>query len=743
MLKNILKMQLSAKIPALIVGAAVILAVGLDFASTTISMSNAKSANSQKLKALLQDRANTLSFYLESIEQDMHSIAASPFTLSAIADFKASWGMLGEGQSEFLQSAYIDENPNPTGQKEKLDRAAGDEDYHTSHEKYHPWFRTFLQQRGYYDIFLFDLDGNLIYTVFKELDYATNLVNGEWQESDLGKAFRAARDSQQKGQLHFFDFHPYAPSHGAPAGFISTAVYEGGAKVGVLAFQMPVEQINAVMSDRTGLGETGETFIVGQDHLMRSDSPLSDTPTLLKTRIENDAVNTALAGSYATMETTGYRSMALEMHAVPLEFLGAKWALVAAVGKDEISAPVDALRNQILLVSLVILLIIAAIAIFMARRITRPLTTIVEAMTSLAEGHTETEIDLPDRHDEIGGMVRAVRVFRDNAIERQRLEHEQRKHAEHEEEQRKAVMRELADSFSQSVGGIVSTVTEASTQLQATAQAMQEISDQTNAQASSVSSASEEASLNVQTVAASTEEMSNSISEISRRVAEAAIASKSAAEEVATTRSQMTALAGVADKIGGVVSMITDIAEQTNLLALNATIESARAGVAGKGFAVVASEVKELATQTAQATGQISEQINEMQTATNRAVASMEHISGVITEVEESSSAIAAAMEQQGAATQEIATNVQEAADGTRSVSESVAGVTQASQEAGQASGQVTSAATELFEQSERLQSEVSGFIAKLRQGDADRRRGRDPNYKGPDRRRNRASDVA
>ncbi len=364
-------------------------------------------------------------------------------------------------------------------------------------------------------------------------------------------------------------------------------------------------------------------------------------------------------------------------------------------------------------------------------------------MTRLAEGDTEAEIDLPDRHDEIGGMVRAVHVFRDNALERARLEHEQSQRAQQTEQQRKAVMRELADSFSQSVGGIVDTVTSASTQLQSTAQAMQEISDQTNAQASSVSSASEEASINVQTVAASTEEMSNSIAEISRRVSEAAMSAKSAAEEVSVTRSQMTALAGVADKIGGVVSMITDIAEQTNLLALNATIESARAGEAGKGFAVVASEVKELATQTAHATGQISEQIQEMQSATNQAVSSMEHISGVITQVEESSSAIAAAMEEQGAATHEIAHNVQEAAAGTKSVSESVAGVTQASQEAGQASGQVTAAASALFEQSEQLQNEVSGFITKLRQGDADRRQNRDPNYKGPDRRQRRAADAA
>ncbi len=742
MIKKITGIQISAKIPALIIGAAMLLAAGIGVASTTISTNNAQNANSEKLKALLGDRVDALRLYLQSIEQDMHSVAANPFTLSAIADFKASWGMLGDGQTGDLQRLYIDENPHPLGEKEKLDRADEDAYYHTVHEKYHPWFRTFLRQRDYYDIFLFDLEGNLIYTVFKELDYATNLRAGEWKDSDLGNAFRAALKSETPGSLHFFDFRPYAPSHGAAASFISTPLFEDGEKVGVLTFQMPIARINAVMANRTGLGETGETFIIGQDGLMRSQSQFSEGSSILEIKVENSAVSAALSGTYATTESSDYRSMALEMHAVPLEFLGAKWALVAAVGKDEIAAPVKALRNQILLISLVILMIIAAISIFMARGITRPLTRIVGSMTKLAEGDTDVDVGSGDRTDEIGGMVRAVHVFRDNALERIRLEQEQAALRAQAEQNRKDVMRELADGFSQSVGKIVDTVSSASTQLQSTAQAMQEISDQTNTQATSVSTASEEASVNVQTVAASTEEMSNSIAEISRRVTEAAAASKSAAEEVAATRAQMSTLAGVADRIGGVVSMITDIAEQTNLLALNATIESARAGEAGRGFAVVAAEVKDLATQTAQATGQISDQIGEMQAATNQAVSSMEHISGVITDVEETSSAIAAAMEQQGAATQEIAHNVQEAAAGTKSVSESVTGVTKASQEAGQASNQVTVAARELHDQSERLQGEVADFIAKLRQGDADRRQNDSPDYKGPERRR-RTSEAA
>jgi methyl-accepting chemotaxis protein len=130
---------------------------------------------------------------------------------------------MGEGQTATLQRLYIDDNPNPTGSKENLDFAPDGSVYSTIHAQFHPWFRQFLRERGYYDIFLFDTDGNLVYTVFEELDYATNLNTGQWRDSDLGNAFRAAVQTGAGSDLHFFDFQSYAPSHGAPAAFVSTA----------------------------------------------------------------------------------------------------------------------------------------------------------------------------------------------------------------------------------------------------------------------------------------------------------------------------------------------------------------------------------------------------------------------------------------------------------------------------------------------------------------------------------------
>ncbi len=358
-----------------------------------------------------------------------------------------------------------------------------------------------------------------------------------------------------------------------------------------------------------------------------------------------------------------------------------------------------------------------AIAFFTSRSIAGPLVRMTTAMRKLADGDLEVEIPARERKDEIGDMSNAVQVFKDNAIRARALEAEQEQQKLRAEEEKRRMMHELADDFDASVGGIIETVSAASTELNATAQAMSSIADETSNQSAAVSAASEEAASNVQTVAAASEEMSQSIAEINQQVSQASDAAKQAVMEVEKTGAQMESLAATAETISGVIGMISEIAEQTNLLALNATIESARAGEAGKGFAVVASEVKGLAGQTAKATEEIVSQVNEIQEATKQAVVSMTDIGKIIKQVDETSAAIAAAMEEQGAATQEIARNVQEAASGTEEVTRNITGVNQASQEAGAASGEVMSAAGELSQQSEKLKAEVDRFIAQIRTG--------------------------
>jgi len=284
-----------------------------------------------------------------------------------------------------------------------------------------------------------------------------------------------------------------------------------------------------------------------------------------------------------------------------------------------------------------------------------------------------------------------------------------------EREQRTRKVDVLLQGFEAKAGALVATVAAAAGELRGTAQVLSSRTDETTAQASSVAAAVEQASVNVQTVASAAEELSSSIGEIARQVAQSSEIAGKAVADAQRTDGIVKTLAEGAQRIGDVVGLISSIAGQTNLLALNATIEAARAGDAGKGFAVVASEVKSLANQTAQATGDISQQIAEIQSATTQAVQAIEAIARTIGELSGIAASIAAAVEEQGAATKEIARNVQEAAAGTQHVTENITGVSRGANETGEAAAKVFASADELSKEAEQLSGDVRQFIREVK----------------------------
>ncbi|RED37756.1 methyl-accepting chemotaxis protein [Rhodopseudomonas thermotolerans] len=372
-------------------------------------------------------------------------------------------------------------------------------------------------------------------------------------------------------------------------------------------------------------------------------------------------------------------------------------------------------QNQILFITLGAMALGFLLAWLIGRAVSKPIVAMSGVMKELAAGNTDVEIVGSGRLDEIGLMACTVEVFRNNALECDRLKTEQEEAERRVAAEHKAEMQRLADHFEGAVGEIIDTVTSASTELEASAGTLTTTAERSQELACSVAAASEQASSNVQSVASATEEMASSITEISRQVQEAARIANEAVDQARKTNDRIGTLAQAANRIGDVVDLINTIAGQTNLLALNATIEAARAGDAGRGFAVVAQEVKALAEQTGKATGEISAQISSMQSATQESVGAIREIGGTIERMSEIASTIASAVEEQGAATQEISRNVQQAARGTHDVSSNIADVQRGATETGSASSQVLSAAQSLSRDSTRLKDEVDRFMETVR----------------------------
>jgi methyl-accepting chemotaxis protein len=366
---------------------------------------------------------------------------------------------------------------------------------------------------------------------------------------------------------------------------------------------------------------------------------------------------------------------------------------------------------------IIVLIAVSAlgISIFIGRSVSKPLSAVTAAMIELAGGNFAVVLPGLGRSDEIGEIAQAVEVFKKNGLEVERMRSEQQANEQRNAEQRKVDMTKLADGFEAAVGEIIEAVTSASAELETSAGILTSTAERAQGITTNVAEASGEASSNVQSVAAATEELSSSVNEIGRQVQESARIASEAVGQARQTNDRVSELSKAAGRIGDVVELINTIAGQTNLLALNATIEAARAGEAGRGFAVVASEVKALAEQTAKATGEISQQITGIQTATQESVASIQQIGNTIEKLSEISSSIAASVEEQSTTTQEISRNAQQAAHGTQQVSSNIVDVQRGASETGSASSQLLTAAQSLSGESSRLKLEAGKFLASVR----------------------------
>lgn len=595
-----------------------------------------------------------------------------------------------------LQDAYIGNNTHPLGEKDKLALPNDGSEYQDMHERYHSTLQDFLQRFGYYDIFIVSPSGNVVYSVYKELDFATSLVSGPYRQSGLAEAYQKAK-GLRVGEVYFTQFESYTPSYEAAAAFASSPIYEDGTLVGILIFQMPVDTINQVMTfngdwDAQDMGESAEVYLVDSsrrilnnrrqfqenkedflgllydlelnEELITQIDVYDTTAGILP--VNSQAVEDALSDGEGFLTFTDYRNIEVMSAFAPLDFAGMNWVILSEVDVKEALEPVAVLRSNmqmnVIIFALGALVLSVGLGIWIARSITNPIQQVSDQVQQVARDLDFRE-QLPEKGD-------------------------------HE-------LRELAVSVNTLVSGLrenLSSVLEATHKLSSNAEDIKgmtgEIAQAAEQQAqestmvataaTEMQSTSQEVARNAATTADNTRDSLESAQQAQQLSVNSSEMSEVLSAEMAHVSELLQQVARESESIGAVLDVINGIAEQTNLLALNAAIEAARAGEQGRGFAVVADEVRQLAQRTQSATTEIDQMISSLQGRSQEAVTAMEkdkqitaefvtgsqhiaesigHVAELVSSIADMNIQVATAAEEQTSVVDEISHNAENISD--------------------------------------------------------------------------------
>ncbi len=421
-------MRITKKLPIIMITFALISALTTGFIAYKQAATAMEIQAKEKLYSLLQSRESALEQYFENISKDISYHSQSSLIQSSLGEFSAAWKELPSNKQAYLQKQYISDNPFPLGKKMNLLKAKDSSVYSETHEKYHASFTSLISAGNYYDVFLIDETGNIIYSVGKENDFATNLLQGKWVDSGIADTFKKIVNNPLASELIFTDFLPYAPNNNVPASFIGTASFDDeGVFAGAFILQLSIDKLNSVMQVTAGMGESGETYLVGRDLTMRSDSRFFKGRSILKTKVDTVPVNNAFAGEEGVTIAQDYRDISVYSAYKPFDFLATRWAILAEVDEEEVLRPVNKLNQLLTLAGVIIALAIAVFGYVISSDLASPIRSMTKTMKQLANNDLTVNISVNERKDEVGSMALALVEFKNFALEREQL----RKHLSH------------------------------------------------------------------------------------------------------------------------------------------------------------------------------------------------------------------------------------------------------------------------------------------------------------------------